>query len=79
MTSKRAYKYEIFKIRGIKFIVKLDLNPITDEYDYHMYIRHLIMPNDAIEAYFLKTSEEYNEKYDRWELYLAQKKYLCFL
>ncbi len=65
------YKYKIFKIRGKKFIVKLDLNPITGEFDYHMYIRHLIMPEQAIAAYFSKTSEMYNKKRDRYELYSA--------
>lgn len=38
------YKYRIFKIKGQKFMVKMDLNPITNEFEYHMYIRHLIMP-----------------------------------
>lgn len=65
-------KYKIFKIKGKKFIVKLDCNEITGDYEYHMYIRHLIMPQQAIAAYFSKTSEIYNEKYDRNELYSSE-------
>ncbi|MBR1754800.1 hypothetical protein IJ732_08205 [bacterium] len=63
------YKYEIFKIRGKKFVVKLERNPVTKEFEYHMYIRHLITPQQAIAAYFLKSNEVFNEKYNRYELY----------
>jgi len=62
-------KYRVYKINGQKFIVKMDFNPITNEYEYHMYIRHLVMPEQAIAAYFSKTTDFYNEKYDRHELY----------
>ena len=62
-------KYEIFNIKGKKFVVKLDFNPITQEYDYHMYIRHLITPQQAIAAYFSKTIDEYNAQHDRYEAY----------
>ncbi len=41
------HKYKVFKIKGQKFVVKLDLNPITKEFEYHMYIRHLITPEQA--------------------------------
>lgn len=67
-----AHKYKIFKSRGQKFIVKLDLNPITNDYEYHMYIRHLVTPEQAIEAYFSKTSDIYNKNFDRNELYSAK-------
>lgn len=63
------HKYKVFKIRGKKFVVKMDLNPLTNEYEYHMYIRHLITPQQAITAFFTKTTEEYNEQYNRYELY----------
>lgn len=52
------YKYQIFKIKGQKFIVKLDLNPLT-----------LVTPQQAIAAYFTKTTEIYNSQFDRYELY----------
>ena len=47
-------KYQIFKIKGQKFLVKLDYNELTQDYDYHMYIRHLVTPQEAIAAYFTK-------------------------
>lgn len=65
------YKYQLFKIKGKKFIVKMDFNPLTNEFEYHMYIRHLIMPEQAIAAYFSKTYEIYNKQHDRYELYSA--------
>lgn len=37
-----------------------------------MYIRHLITPEQAIAAYFTKTTDEYNSKYDRNELYSSE-------
>ena len=73
------YKYKVFRIQGIKFIAKLDLNPITNEYDYHMYIRHLITPEQAIAAYFLKTNEIYNKSHDRYELYSTELNINCFI
>ena len=66
-------KYQIFKIKGKKFVVKLDYNELINDYEYHMYIRHLIMPQQAIAAYFAKTYETYNVQYDRYEVY--SKKY----
>jgi len=63
------YKYKIFKIKGQKFIVKMDLDPLTNEFEYHMYIRHLVTPQQAISAFFNKTNEIYNEKNNRYELY----------
>ena len=65
----KQHKYQIFKIKGQKFLVKMDLNPLTHEFEYHMYIRHLVTPQQAIAAYFSKTSEIYNSQYDRYELY----------
>lgn len=62
-------KYEIFKVNGQKFVVKLDYNELTNNYEYHMYIRHLVTPEQAISAYFSKTYEEYNIKYNRYEAY----------
>lgn len=63
------HKYQAFKIKGKKFIVKMDLNPLTNEFEYHMYIRHLVTPQQAIAAYFSKTTEIYNKEYNRYELY----------
>ena len=65
-------KYKIFKIKGQKFVIKLDYNELTQDYDYHMYIRHLITPQEAIAAYFTKTYEEYNVQYNRYEAYSSK-------
>ncbi len=62
-------KYEIFKVQGQKFVVKLDYDELTQNYEYHMYIRHLITPAQAISAYFSRSYEEYNAEYDRYEAY----------
>lgn len=62
-------RYKIFKIQGKKFVVKLDYNPLSGSYDYHMYLRHLVTPEQAIASYFTKTYEFYNEKYNRYEAY----------
>ena len=62
-------KYQIFKIKGKRFIVKLDYNELINDYEYHMYIRHLIMPQQAIAAYFTKSYETYNEEHRRYEAY----------
>lgn len=62
-------KYQLFKIKGQKFVVKLDYDEVLRDYNYHMYIRHLITPEQAISAYFSKTYEEYNEEFDRYEAY----------
>lgn len=67
--SMEQHKYKVFKISGKKFVVKMDLNPVTNEFEYHMYIRHLVTPEQAIAAYFTKTTEIYNEDCDRFELY----------
>lgn len=65
------HRYKAFRVKGKKFIVKMDLNPISGEFEYHMYVRHLVMPEQAIAAFFSKTTEVYNERYDRYELYSA--------
>lgn len=63
------YKYKMFKIKNQCFVVKMDYNPLTSDFEYHMYVRHLITPQQAIAAYFSKTYEDYNEQYDRYEAY----------
>ena len=63
------YKYKVFKIKGQKFVVKMDFDPVINDFEYHMYIRHLVTPQQAIAAFYSKTTEFYNQKYDRYELY----------
>ena len=62
-------KYKIFRIKGKKFKVKMDYEPSLNTYEYHMYLRHLITPEQAIAAYFNISSEIYNDKYNRYEAY----------
>jgi hypothetical protein len=63
------HKYKVFTVKGKKFVAKMDFDPVLNDFEYHMYIRHLITPQQAIAAYFTKTSEVYNEKYNRYEIY----------
>lgn len=62
-------KYLIKKVGKYTFKFKLDLNPITNEYEPHIYHRHLITPNEAIKAFFTSEYEEYNNQYKRYEAY----------
>ncbi|MCD7880039.1 MAG: hypothetical protein LUG16_08930 [Candidatus Gastranaerophilales bacterium] len=55
------YKYEVFKLKGKKFVVKLDRNPINNEFEYHMYIRHLIMPDKQL-RHILQKYQKYITK-----------------
>lgn len=59
--------YEIIKVLNTKFYFKKDLNPLTDEYEYHIWIRHLVEPIDAIIAYLNKDEQIYNKIYKRYE------------
>jgi len=61
--------YEIIKVLDTKFYFKKDLNPITNEYDYHIWIRHLVEPIEAITAYFNRDDVVYNEQNDRYEAF----------
>lgn len=62
-------KYLVKKVGKFTFKFKLDLNPLTNEYEPHIYHRHLIDVNDAIRAFFTISEQEWNEKYKRYEAY----------
>jgi len=47
----------------------MDLNPVTNEMDYHIWIRHLVEPETVINAFFNVDKERYNEKHKRFEVY----------
>ena len=72
------HKFKIFKVKNVRFIFKLDINPVTNEYDYHIYLRHLVTPEQAIAAYFNKTHEVYNDKYDRYEAICDELKIVVY-
>lgn len=66
--------YEIIKVRDTKFYFKKELNPVKNEYEYHIWIRHLIEPIDAIVAYMNQSEKIYNKKYKRYEAYSKEDK-----
>lgn len=59
--------YERHNLTKIKFRFKLD--SVGDDYLPHIYVRHLITPEEAILAYLNITEKEYNSQYKRWESY----------
>ena len=61
--------YENHKIAGIRFGFKLDLNPITNEYEPHIFIRHLIEPKQAVAAFLNISHKSWNQTHKRWEAY----------
>ena len=61
--------YEIQKILNKEFIFKLDLNPISNEYEPHTWIRHTVEVNEAITAYLNISSISFNAKHNRYEAY----------
>ncbi len=63
--------YEIHNLEGLKleFKFKLDLNIETDEYEPHIWIRHLLEPEQVIAAFLNISEQEYNLEYKRWEAY----------
>ncbi len=61
--------YEIHKVLNKDFYFKKDLNPVTNEYDYHIWIRHLVNPEQAITAYLNISEQIYNADYERFEAY----------
>ena len=64
-------KYLVKKVGEDTFKFKMDLNPLTKQYEPHIWHRHLITPDDAIRAFFTISEEKFNEKYNRYEAYSA--------
>lgn len=46
-------KYLVKKVGEYTFKFKMDLNPLTKQYEPHIWHRHLITPDDAIRAFSL--------------------------
>ena len=61
--------YEIHEITDLKFKIKLDLNPATNKHEPHIFIRHLIEPEQAIVAFLNISQKSWNQVYKRWEVY----------
>lgn len=66
-------KYLVKHVGKYTFKFKLDLNPITNTYEPHIWHRHLITPDDAIRAFFTIDDEEWNETYKRYEAYSSEQ------
>ena len=62
-------RYLVKKVGKYTFKFKLDLNPVNNKYEPHIYHRHLVTIDDAIRAFFTISEEEWNEKYKRYEAY----------
>jgi hypothetical protein len=70
ITMNREEKYyELHHVTGLTFIFKLDLNPVTSEYEPHIWHRHLLEPAAAVAAYLNQTIRVHNHKYNRYEAY----------
>lgn len=59
--------YENHKVSGLKFGFKLDA--VGNDFEAHIFIRHLITPEMAIAAYLNISEREYNPTHKRWEAY----------
>ncbi len=62
-------RYLVKKVGKYTFKFKLDLSPVNNKYEPHIYHRHLVTIDDAIRAFFTISEEEWNEKYKRYEAY----------
>lgn len=61
--------YEIHTLIGLRFKFKLDKNPITNEFEPHIWHRHQINPEDAVLAFLNKTTNNLNIKHQRYQCY----------
>ena len=61
--------YEIHTVNGLTFRFKLDFNPISKEYEPHIWHRHQIEPETVVSAYMNITDVYYNSLRKRYESY----------
>ena len=61
--------YEIHTINKLTFRFKLDVNPITNEYEPHIWHRHQIEPEQVVKAYMNLSYKKWNIKHHRFEGY----------
>jgi len=61
--------YELHTVTGLTFRFKLDINPITKEYEPHIWHRHRVEPEDVVSAFMNITYTFYNSKNKRYESY----------
>ena len=63
--------YEIHSVTGLTFRFKLDKNPISGEYEPHIWHRHQVEPEDVVAAFMNISYTVYNETHKRYESYSA--------
>lgn len=61
--------YEIYQVNGKEIVFKLDLNPVNNILETHIWIRHAVEPCNVVAAYFNISKQVYIEKYKRYEAY----------
>lgn len=61
--------YELHSTTGLTFRFKLDLNPITKEYEPHIWHRHQVEPENVVAAFLNIAYTNYNKTYNRYESY----------
>lgn len=61
--------YEIHTVNGLTFRLKLDLNPLTGEFEPHIWHRHQIEPEAVVSAFMNSSDVYYNSIRNRYESY----------
>ena len=61
--------YELHTVTGLTFRFKLDLNPVNNEYEPHIWHRHQIEPEDVVSAFLNISHTIYNANHRRYESY----------
>jgi hypothetical protein len=69
MINKETRYYEIHTLTGLTFLFKLDLNPLNNEYEPHIWHRHQIEPEQVVCAFLNESSKHWNIKHHRYEAY----------
>ena len=58
-----------FNYKGKIFFFTYEINPLTNQMEPHIWLRHTIEPETAIKAFFNITEQSYNPQYKRYEAY----------
>lgn len=67
--NEKFVKYKNIRFRDKVFVFKYDVCPITGDNLFHIFVRHALMPNQAIKAFLNASQTTYNETYKRYEAY----------
>ena len=69
MSDSTVKYYEIHSVNGFIFRFKLDLNPVNNKYEPHIWHRHQVEPEQVVSAFMNLTEEFWNLKHNRFEGY----------